>query len=257
MVHPRSCPRVFQRAGISVFSLFWILQSFALEPKVIPGHIAAATKFSQPLGNVPKEHKLNLAIGLPLRNQQALRDRLQQIYDPSSTLYHQYLTPEQFTAQFGPTEGDYHTLQEFVRTNGLIITATHPNRMLLDVTGSAADIERAWHVSLRTYQHPTESRTFYSPDVEPVAPAGLSILHIAGLNNFMIPHPASLRPVGTGSTGSPLPQAGSGPAGAYRGGDFRGAYARGVSLNGSGQMLGLLEFDGYYQSDIASYMSQS
>lgn len=256
-MHPWSCPRVVQIAGISVSSLFWILQSFALEPKVIPGHVPAAAKLGQPVGRLAAERKLNLAIGLPLHNGQALTDILQQIYDPSSALYHHYLTPEQFTARFGPTETDYQAVQEFVRSNGLTITATHPNRVLLDVSGSARDIERAWHINLRTYQHPAESRTFYAPDVEPTAPAGIHILHIAGLDNFMIPHPASLRPVDNGNPGVPLPQAGSGPGGAYRGKDFRGAYARGVTLDGSGQMLGLLEFDGYYQSDITSYENQS
>ena len=47
---------------------------------------------------------LSLAIGLPLRNREALTNLLEQIYDPASTNYHHYLTPEEFTAQFGPTE---------------------------------------------------------------------------------------------------------------------------------------------------------
>jgi hypothetical protein len=41
-----------------------------------------------------------------------------------------------------------------------------------------------------------------------------------------------------------------------RGNDFRGAYARSVSLNGAGQMVGLLEFDGITQLDVASYQNQ-
>jgi subtilase family serine protease len=39
--------------------------------------------------------------------------------------------------------------------------------------------------------------------------------------------------------------------------DFRAAYAPGVSLNGSGQAVGLLEFEGYYQSDITNYEGAS
>src|SRR5204862_2591910 len=35
--------------------------------------------------------------------------------------------------------------------------------------------------------------------------------------------------------------------------EFRKAYAPGVSQNGSGQAVGLLEFDGYFESDIAAY----
>ena len=37
------------------------------------------------------------------------------------------------------------------------------------------------------------------------------------------------------------------------GNDFRAAYAPGVTLDGTGQKVGLLEFDGYYASDITAY----
>ena len=39
----------------------------------------------------------------------------------------------------------------------------------------------------------------------------------------------------------------------YLGNDFRNAYAPGSALNGSGQAVGLLQFDGYYASDITAY----
>ena len=89
------------------------------------------------------EH-LNLAIGLPLRNEQALDDLLQQIYDPASPNFRHYLTPEQFTEQFGPTEQDYQAVIDFAKANGLTVTGTHPNRVVLDVSGSVADIERVF-----------------------------------------------------------------------------------------------------------------
>ena len=54
-----------------------------------------------------------------------------------------------------------------------------------------------------------------------------------------------------------VPNAGSGPGGNYRGTDFRAAYLPGVTLDGTGQTVGLLEFDGYYPSDITNYESQS
>ena len=46
---------------------------------------------------------------------------------------------------------------------------------------------------------------------------------------------------------------GSGPGGNYIGNDFRNAYVPGTSLNGSGQNVALVQFDGYYTSDIAAY----
>jgi len=103
-----------------------------------------------------------------LRNREALTNLLHQIYDPASPNYHHYLTPEQCAEQFGPTKQDYEAVKAFARANGLKVTTEHPNRLLLDVNGSTADVERALHVKLQTYQHPKEKRTFYAPDVEPL-----------------------------------------------------------------------------------------
>ena len=46
------------------------------------------------MGFLPGTTRLNLAIGLPLRNGEALTNLLRQIYDPASAQYHHYLTPE-------------------------------------------------------------------------------------------------------------------------------------------------------------------
>jgi subtilase family serine protease len=49
------------------------------------------------------------------------------------------------------------------------------------------------------------------------------------------------------------PRSGSGAGGTYMGNDFRAAYLPAVTLTGSGQTLGLVEFDGFYPADIAAY----
>jgi len=48
---------------------------------------------------------------------------------------------------------------------------------------------------------------------------------------------------------------GSGPGGAFMGHDFRAAYAPGVTLDGAGQTVALVEFDTFAQRDITSYES--
>ncbi|MFZ0827299.1 MAG: protease pro-enzyme activation domain-containing protein, partial [Verrucomicrobiia bacterium] len=217
--------------------------------------VPAAVARLQSVGKLAGTNQLNLAIGLPLRNQEVLTNLLQQIYDPASPEYHHYLTPEQFAERFGPTEQDYRTVIAFAKANGLRVTGTHPNRMLVDVSGSAATIEKAMHVTLRVYPHPTEHRSFYAPDVEPSADLSVPILSISGLDNYSLPRPRLLAsPLVNGQNASP--NAGSGPGGNYMGNDFRAAYAPGVTLNGTGQVVGLLQFDGYTASDIAYYESQ-
>ena len=203
----------------------------------------------------PATNRLNLAIGLPLQNQQELQTLLKQIYDPASPDYRHYLTPEQFTQRFGPSEKDYQAVMDFAKARGLTVTATHPNRMILDVEGVVTDIENVFRVTMRTYRHPSEARTFYAPDAEPSLDLPVPILHISGLDNYFIPHP-KYHVMPAGKTANAAPNAGSGPGGAYAAGDFRAAYVPGTSLTGAGQTVGLLQFDGFYTNDIAAYVTQ-
>ncbi len=227
----------------------------AQQRRTLSGHVPPAAKQLQPVDRLPASTRMNLAIGLPLRNQEGLTKLLQQIYDPASPQYRHYLTPEQFTEKFGPTEQDYQAVMNFAQRNGFRVTATHPNRVLLDVDATVADIEKAFHVTMRVYQHPKEARRFYAPDVEPSVGLGVPVLAINGLNNFTLPHPANLKIAPRQKTAHARPADGSGSSGTYMGKDFRAAYAPGVSLDGSGQSIGLVQFDGYYPSDITTYES--
>ncbi len=219
-------------------------------------HVLPAVARLVPAGNLPGTRRLNLALSLPLRNTAELDRLFQQLYDPASPNYRRYLTPEQFTGRFGPSEEDYQALRNFAKSNGLTVTATHPNRVVLDVEGAVTDIQKAFHLTLRVYRHPREARDFYAPDMEPSADFGVPILHISGFDNYTLPHPnLHVRPAGAAANATP--NAGSGPDGTYQGSDFRNAYVPGTSLTGTGQTVGLLEFDGFYSSDITAYEDQA
>ena len=198
--------------------------------------------------------RLNLAIGLPLRNPEQLDLFLEQLADPASATFQQYLTPEKFAERFGPSEADYQKLIDFAEAHGLAVTGTHPNRTILDVAGAVADVERAFHVNMMSYWHPVRG-TFYAPDREPSLDLDIQTLDISSLDNFQLPRPMALHSI-------PLSQAtpfvtGSGPAGLFIGKDFRAAYAPGVTITGTGQTVGLLEFDGFYAADVAANFKQA
>src|SRR5665213_1991960 len=244
---------VSKTPALALLLLFGLTTAgFSAEPgrKILRGHVPAAVAHLTALGRLPATNNLTLAIGLPLRNQDELAELLRQIYDPRSTNYHKYLTPEEFTARFGPTEQDYAAVKNFARTNGLAVTGTFANRLLLDVTGRVPAVETAFHITLRTYRHPTENRNFFATDAEPTVDANLPVVDVSGLDNFSRPHP-KLQPFPATVT----PRVGSAPSGGYMGDDFRAAYAPGTTLDGSGQTVGLLQFDGFYASDIAAYES--
>ena len=208
---------------------------------------------SQRLGLLPSTNRLQLSIGLPLRNKNELTTLFQQVYDRSSTNFHRYLTPEQFAQQFGPTEHDYQNVINYAKSNRLKVVRTFANRALVDVAGSVADVEAMFHVKMGAYQHPAENRQFYAPDVAPSVDAAMPILYAAGMDNYVIPHHNGHR-IRLDTSRGPMPRGGSDPkSGLYMGNDFRHAYLPGTQLNGSGQVVGLFEPQGYTPGDILAY----
>src|SRR2546422_709276 len=79
----------------------------AADRQRLPVHVATSLTNAPFIGLLPATTNLDLAIGLPLRNQDALSSLLHEICDPASPRYRQYLTPERFTEMFGPTKEDY------------------------------------------------------------------------------------------------------------------------------------------------------
>ncbi|MDR3456416.1 MAG: protease pro-enzyme activation domain-containing protein [Verrucomicrobiae bacterium] len=222
--------------------------------KTLHGHIPAVTAGLTANGSVPATRQLRLAIGVPLHDPAGLQAFLADVYNPASPNYRHFLTPEEFAARFGPTEVEYEAVKNFARTNGLAIAATHGNRLLLDVTGPAGAVEKAFHVSLRTYRHPTENRDFFAPDTEPSVDASLPVVDVSGLNDYARPHPKVHRlDAAALQAGVVTPHAGSGPGSYFLGTDFRNAYVPGTTLDGTGQVVGLVQFDGYFDIDITNY----
>jgi subtilase family serine protease len=211
-------------------------------------------------GRLAATTRLNLSIGLPLRNESALADLLHQLYDPASPNYRHYLTPGQFAEQFAPSSSDYRSVANFFGTNGFTVVE-HPSRMVLDVSGRVPDVERVFHLTMQTYEHPTEHRTFFGPDRAPSLNLSVPILHISGLDNYALKRSKIVREKAVKRQANTIGQAkvpnqtGSGPDDDYMGNDFRAAYIPGVSLAGKGQTVGLVEFDTYYPDDVSYYES--
>jgi len=220
----------------------------------LPGHVPAATKQLQPIGRLAATNELHLAIGVALRDPAALGKFIQELYDPASRNFRQYLTPAGFAARFGASEEDYAAVRSFASANGLKVTGEYASRVLLDVSGPAAAVEKAFHIKLQKFRHPTEARDFYAPDTEPSVEAALPILHVSGLHNYWLPH-SRLRKTSPDKLANEKPRSGSGSKGTYLAKDLRAAYVPGTSLTGAGQNVGLVQFDGYYANDITRYIS--
>jgi len=214
----------------------------------------------QPVGSLPSGQILKLDLVLPLRDQTALEGFVEQVYNPASSSYRQFLTVAEFTERFGPSQQDYDAVVQFATTHGLTITGGSRDGMDVQVSGPVSVIEKALHISLRTFQHPTETRVFFSPDREPTTDLHFQLWHISGLENYSIPHPMFTRRSDYAAAHGIDPKAaatpkttGSGPSSSFLGSDMRAAYYGGTALTGAGQNLGLLEFAGTDLADLTTY----
>jgi subtilase family serine protease len=205
---------------------------------------------AQSVGRLPAAQSMRVDVVLAVRDQAGLDSFLQELYDPSSPFYRHFLTVEQFTETFGPTQEDYDAVTRFATTNGFTVTGGSRDAMDVQLKGSVATVETTFHVTMGLYHDPIENRDFYAPDREPTVDLAFQLWHISGLDNYSIPRPELVR---RPPSVKPPATTGSCPQQSFCGSDMRAAYYEGTALTGKGQNIGLVEFAGYDIQDLNAY----
>jgi kumamolisin len=212
------------------------------------------------VGRLPGDQSLQIDIVLKLRDPAGLTGFLRELYDPASPSYRRYLSVAQFTERFGPSAADYEAVRRYAASHGLQVEGGTRDGLDVLVRGPVAAIEAAFHLNLRTYEHPTEKRQFYAPDREPVTELAFPLWHVSGLDNFSLPHPLYVKRGDYARAHGIDPaelvthaSTGSGPSQSFLGSDMRAAYYGGTALTGAGQNLGLFEYAGTDLADLTTY----
>jgi subtilase family serine protease len=211
-------------------------------------------------GQLPSNQVMTLNVVLPLRDQAGLNSFLKRLYDPGSPSYRHFLSVAEFTERFGPSQENYDAVVNFAKANGFAVVGGTRDGMNVQIKGPVSAVEAAFHITMGSYQHPTENRTFYAPDREPTTTLPFPLWHISGLDNYSIPHPLFVKRSDYAKAHGISPAAvvshattGSGPSASFLGSDMRAAYYGGTSLTGAGQNLGLFEFSGTDLADLTTY----
>jgi subtilase family serine protease len=233
-------------------------------------------------GEVPAGQSLHLDVALKVRDQRALTAYLNGLGDRKSPYFHRFLAKGQFGPMFGPTLDQVAAVEDALRAAGLTPGPVTDNRLIISVTGTAAQVERAFGVRLTSYQLPG-GRTAFANDTPPRVDAAVAPLldGILGLDNLYPPRPASSNPLapagvrpaslptasparpaadsaGAGATGpKPCAAAISGwPLGLNVWADRYGMTPLyGLGDFGQGQKVALVELEPDATSDIAAFKS--
>ena len=223
-------------------------------------HPAVQGGEAQMVGNPSPAQVMRLDIVLPVHDRAGLQALAASVADPDSPLFRHYISPAEFTERFAPTQADYATVVSYMEERGLKVIGGSRDGMEVQVQGSVDKVERAFHVTMRNYKHPTENRTFFSPDREPTTDMTVKLWHVSGMDNFSIPKPKYVKR-GDYATAQGITEnavvshaiTGSGPSGSFLGSDMRAAYYGGTALTGAGQHLALFEYYGTDLADLTTY----
>ncbi|HLX40922.1 MAG TPA: protease pro-enzyme activation domain-containing protein, partial [Ktedonobacteraceae bacterium] len=252
-------------ASASVISIHLMAQAKQDQPFMLQGQYVPLTAHAQLLGAANVQQQLNLSIGLQLRNQQELDNLLSDMYNPSSSMYHHFLTPQEFNDEFAPTPDQQQQVANYLHSQGLTVQSISPNGLLIDASATVGQAEAAFRVAINNYQLGTN--TFYANASAPTIPTSLSslIASIGGLDNSVHMHPLLQRvspQVDKGNTAKLVTHvahltpeatvAGFGPP------DLTGAYdataLQQAGDAGNNQTVAVFELDGYQSADITQYL---
>jgi kumamolisin len=205
---------------------------------------------------------LSITIALRLRDLEGAENLLKALHTPGDSQFHQFLTASQFVARFAPTDADVAKVIAALGKYGL--TAERTTATTLKATGLPADLERAFSVSLHSYEVPAHDNapgyTFHAPLAPATIPAEISVLvaAVVGLDSRPLFRPMS-RTVPSNlkmarSTGQPDTPDAPGYwtvidfADYY---DVQPLYSAGVT--GSGRTIGIVTFASFTPSDAFAY----
>jgi subtilase family serine protease len=216
---------------------------------------AKATGMPALAGAADPSTRMTIEVVLSLRNQAELSALIPRLTDPKDAMHGKFLTPDQFSARYGPAKEDVDAVAAFLTASGLKVEEKKAAQGLVRASGTSADMERIFDVKMKRYSSPS-GRIYYSANKAPVIPAAIAsnVVAVLGLcNGAEIHSDAHLAAGSPGMGASDLyysGHAGLTPA------DVESIYKMGnvgTTIYGGGETVAVFEEGTFLQSDIDLY----
>jgi len=152
-----------------------------------------------PAAAFPENAHITVTVTLKLRHADQIDALIQSLYTRGSPQYREFLTPEDFRAQFGPSEASIAAVAGTFTAQGLTVTRSATAQ--LQVSGAIAQIEHAFAVELHSFEvAATATASAYryrAPLGAPQLPAGIAgeVRAVLGLDTRPRLRPHLRRPV--------------------------------------------------------------
>ncbi len=152
----------------------------------LPGHVLPALAKSTVVPSKPDSDAQPMTLTIVLRrdDQAGFERYYHGLYDPHSKNFRRFLSQQQIADRFGPSPADYNSVLAYLRANGFTLVRGSTNRLTLTVSGTRAKAERAFAVRIRDYK--IGQVTFHANDRDPEFPDTLAnkVESIAGLSDL-------------------------------------------------------------------------
>ena len=244
---------------------------------VVVGGVPSRPFGARRSGSLASSRVISLGVALRPRDSAALSAFAQAVSMPGSSLYHRYLTPRTFAADFGPTVASTAVVERALRESRLRVGTVSANGLIVPVTGTVGEVDAAFHTRLVAYRL-ASGMEGWAPSTAPRLPARMAhaISAVLGLDNLVVPHSMMVRARNERSAASSAasgrranPHDPAAPtacaaatanalvnhgwtedeiAQAY---GLTGLYAAGGL--GGGQTIGVLELEPFLRSDISAF----
>ena len=180
--------------------------------------------------------------------------------DKESPSYHQWVTPEQFGKQFGPTDADMQIIVAWLQSHGFQVGTTK-GRSVLEFSGSASQVQEAFHTTIHKYL--VNGEQHWANDRDPSIPTALTpaVAGILSLHNFRKkPQYVLSKEKGIITPGKPPQVNFSNGSHAMGPGDFAVIYNvnpvySAMGVTGSGITIGVIARSDFLASDYSDFVN--
>jgi subtilase family serine protease len=122
------------------------------------------------VGATSSSEQVSFGMVLGLRDEAGAEAALQAISSPDSASYGQWLSNQTFDELYAPAKTSVSAVQAWLRTQGFTVTQTLPSGQLVEVSGSAAQVEKTFGSQLNNYSY--QGKTVRANSAELSLPAG-------------------------------------------------------------------------------------
>ncbi|HEY8010748.1 MAG TPA: S53 family peptidase [Rudaea sp.] len=156
----------------------------------LQGNVRPEVARSRDLGvvadSLPMNH-MQLLLQRSAEQAQALERLIDDLHDPQSTSFHQWLTAAQFGKTYGAAPEDIRTIGIWLQARGFRVNLVYPGATVIDFSGSAGAVRNAFHTEI--HQFAAGGARHIANTSDPQIPAALApaIKGIVSLHDFR-PH---------------------------------------------------------------------